>query len=184
MFHHTSYIHTVLSPVIHSLLVSCLFIGHTNQLVGSWFLDQGLNSSPLQWKNEALTTGKPGNFLYSPHSFLRMTACFFYYKGACFIMHASYIIKVKWYIARHIWAKVCLFFFPAIFYQSFICVTQNCHFSELKQEKILHNIPLFWYTLTYTLGNSIFLCYTSQYNSGMLFKVSNISRNETFKWIS
>ena len=37
------------------------FFDYTVQLVGTHFLDQGLNSGPLQCKHRLLTTGLPGN---------------------------------------------------------------------------------------------------------------------------
>ena len=37
-----------------------IFFGHAARHVGSWFPNQGLNLSPLQWKLRVLTTGPPG----------------------------------------------------------------------------------------------------------------------------
>lgn len=37
------------------------FLGHSMQLVGSWFPDQRSNLCPQQWKRVTLTPGLPGN---------------------------------------------------------------------------------------------------------------------------
>ena len=39
--------------VLYILLILFLIFGHTLQHVGPWFLDQGLNLSPLHWKAES-----------------------------------------------------------------------------------------------------------------------------------
>ena len=43
--------------------------GHPEWLVGSLFLDQGLNLGPQQWKHQVLTTGPPRNSLFPLLSF-------------------------------------------------------------------------------------------------------------------
>ena len=43
----------------------CFFFGHSEQHVGSYFPDQGLNLCPWQWKLRVLTTILPGNWLIS-----------------------------------------------------------------------------------------------------------------------
>ena len=56
------YTHTHTHTLTHTLFL--FFSGHTAQLAGSWFSDQGSNPGPLQWMNGVLTTGLPGNSLY------------------------------------------------------------------------------------------------------------------------
>ena len=56
--------HTHTHTHIHIHILFLLFSGHTAQLAGSSFPDQGSNPGPPQWKNVVLTTGLPGNSLY------------------------------------------------------------------------------------------------------------------------